>query len=898
MIAAALLAACEKSAVPTRTGGAPARKSPAAARPSQAPGGQPAAAVADGPDVLRKPTRASLELSGRIALDARYAVGTGLISDRGGAVVANNGGGIISDQGAGVLSVNGAQLLSNNAGNLVSRNAAGIVSHNGAGLTAKVKFISDQGGGIVANNGGGFISDQGGGIVSNNSGGLVSNNGPSRTSLSSGAFLRPGDRGGAVVKPYDLQGLLAGLVPTRRLAAAGGLPHQAFPVGGMLVGVISLADGAYLPLGVDREGKPIYAVFTDAEGGFKVHLPAGLAKNVLVVSSVPGTSDPRLAVDLVASGVSAGGLVVDDASTVATTYLRQSIVARLEEAMDPDPCRPAPTGDSLSRGGFALTALTYQDVFGAAFKALPRPARQRVMARFTDAAIGLTDLATVTINPSYAEASTATGLAMPVLRRVLAEMEAAVAKHLEASPTYFDDKPYVLIANRERGSGPPYVIRKPADFSEFVVRAYLATSDLEVTKRLAGVIVDLGLSPALREDMTAAGGSLFAGLVPTIAGPENLGEERIRAAARAAIADEAAASAPVAEPTCMPAAVPPVVEAEVTSLAGTGEGGFTDGPGATARFKRPSRLAYDPRGFLFVSELEGGRIRRIDLNDPAHPVTTIAGTGEEGWLDGPAKAAQFHEPSGLALDGRGALYVVERANHRVRKIVGYDGADAVVSTVAGDGTAGYTEGAGAAARFNQPEDVAIGPDGALYVADLKNHRVRKVTADGHVTTYFGSGEDTVLNGVALAATVREPRGLSFTPRGDLLVVDSKDARVRIVNPAGGVAFFAGSGDAGLAEGSYYTARFQTPYAAALTAAGEVLLADARNHRIRLLDRQGFVSTVAGSGPGGQDAGAFAEGRGGAAAFNTPTGIAIAGDGTVYVADSLNHRIRVLRLPAP
>lgn len=849
----AVLAACDKTGVPTRTGGGPGvRKSPAAQK-SKAPTAAPSA-VASGPDVLRAPSREATALRGRIALDARYAVGSGFISDQGGGLISNNGGG--------VLAVKGAELLSNNAGNLVSREAASIIGHNGAGLVGKAKFISDQGGGLISNNGGGLISDGGGGLVSNNGGGVVAR-----------------------------FGLLADPAPAA--AATTGLPHKPLPVAGMLVGVMSLADGAYLPLGVDREGKPVYAVYTDRDGNFAVHLPKALARNVLVVSCVPGTQDLRLAVDLVATPAADQALVVDDASTVVTGYLRRAIVARFEETLDADPCRPVPQTLSTASYGFGIAALPYKDLLeGPAYKALPRPARLRVLGRFTDAAIAEVELGDIDVVEGFAEGSRATGPAFPLLVGMLDQLRGAAAAKLAESPTYFDDKLYLTIANRERGSGPPMQVRKPTDLTELVVNGFLTTSDLSVMQRLDAVLADVGLSPALQEDMQAAGGSLFSGIAKVMGGAESA--PRLRKAIEDALAEEKGAPDP--EPTCVPTAAPAALEAEVTTLAGGPEAGWQDGTGPTARFNRPGRLAYDPRGYLLVSELEAHRVRRIDLNDPDRRVTTVAGTSERGWRDGPGATAQFSAPSGLALDAQGALYVAERGGHRIRKITGWEGTSPEVSTFAGAGVPDVSEGTGTAARFNAPDDLAFGPDGTLYVADTENDRIRRITPAGVVSTLAGSGENTSRNEVGAKAAFKEPRGLVHLPGAGLIVADSDDSCLRLVGLLGAAARFGGLLAEGFADGGLFDARYHAPHGLAVGPGGEVIVADTRNHRIRRIDKQGFVTTLAGQGAGGKDAGAFAEGRGAAAAFDSPEGVAVAKDGTVYVADSRNHRIRALKLP--
>ncbi len=515
IVLAAAVASCDRAEpanVPRASKPPAARKQPEAPKPesprpgaSAKPGETPPGAVA--PDVLREPAAASIELRGTIALDARYALGTGgvFISDQGGGLLSTKAGGLIADSGGGLIATNGR--------NLIDRSGAGIISHHGAGLTSKVKFISDQGGGFISDQGGGFISDRG---------------------------------------TYRLEGAFAALSPGRVLLASGGARSEAMPVGGMAVGVISLIDGAYLPLGVDGAGLAVYFVYTDANGQFEVHVPPRLAKSAVVVSCVPGTDDPRLAVDLVATMRARADLVVDDGTTVLTGYLRRAITSRLAEILDPDPCKPPPVAEEeakSSAAAFELVVETYRDVFDASFLALPRPSRLRVLARFAEVAIAGTDFDVVDIEPRYGKRSTARGRALPALARILGEIEAAVATRLDADPAYFDGQPYLAAANRDRGSGPPFVVRKPADLTEMLVATYFTTNDLVTLEQAAPVLADLGLPTNYTEDVKAAGGSLFVALVPGLVGEEV--EARMRKALRAAIADEAEAS-PEPVPTCVP----------------------------------------------------------------------------------------------------------------------------------------------------------------------------------------------------------------------------------------------------------------------------------------------------------------------------------------------------------
>jgi sugar lactone lactonase YvrE len=172
-------------------------------------------------------------------------------------------------------------------------------------------------------------------------------------------------------------------------------------------------------------------------------------------------------------------------------------------------------------------------------------------------------------------------------------------------------------------------------------------------------------------------------------------------------------------------------DGHVSTFAGTGEPGTNDGIGAAASFELPNRIAIDKKGNLYVTEgrfldfgeqTYGFRVRKIT---PDAMVTTLAGTGEPGRRDGPRLQAEFDVPIGIDVDTRGNVYVVDSGGHRVRRI----SPEGVVSTIAGSGTAGYADGLVSEAEFWYPTDIAVGPDGQLYIADWKNHRIRIITTD-------------------------------------------------------------------------------------------------------------------------------------------------------------------------
>ncbi|HEV2704748.1 MAG TPA: NHL repeat-containing protein [Pyrinomonadaceae bacterium] len=325
-------------------------------------------------------------------------------------------------------------------------------------------------------------------------------------------------------------------------------------------------------------------------------------------------------------------------------------------------------------------------------------------------------------------------------------------------------------------------------------------------------------------------------------------------------------------------------------------------------------------------------------------VSTHAGDGSPGVLDtatapASARTARFHEPFGLAVAADGSLYVTDAGeSNRVRKI----GADGTVSTLAG-GAEGHADGAGAAASFNTPSALALDRAGNLYVADTGNHRIRKVSPAGVVTTLAGTGEPGYSDGAAAEARFDAPVGVAVDAEGQVYVADTYNDRIRLITRDGQVRTIAGTGEAGDTDGDALTdARFDTPCALAVSDAGELYIADTGNNRLRKLARDGQVTTllirapdgatpdeisrpvglaltrdgflyvtelnrgrvrqvapdgtarlIAGIGTG------FGNGDGRTQArFNQPAGVALAPDGSLYVADSANYLVRRLAHAAP
>ena len=320
----------------------------------------------------------------------------------------------------------------------------------------------------------------------------------------------------------------------------------------------------------------------------------------------------------------------------------------------------------------------------------------------------------------------------------------------------------------------------------------------------------------------------------------------------------------------------------VTTFAGTGVAGFANGPGEAAQFNLPRGVGIDSAGNVDVGEQSNNRIRRIT---PAGVVTTFAGTGVSGFADGPGAAAQFTNPYGVAIDGEGNVYVAEAGGNRIRKI----SPAGVVTTLAGTGAPGMVDGPGAAAQFRFPIGVATDSDANVYVADFGNHRIRKITRAGEVSTLAGigvGGPGSFEDGPGATAQFNLPIGVGTDIAGNVYVGDWANHRIRKITPAGEVSTLAGTGVGGFADGPGASAQFQLPRGVATDSMGNVYVADGNNHRIRKITPVGVVTTLAGTGVAG-----FTDGSGAAAQLNNPHGVALDSAGNIYAGDTLNHRIR-------
>ncbi|MFN3587967.1 MAG: hypothetical protein ACK4UP_01210, partial [Spirosomataceae bacterium] len=312
----------------------------------------------------------------------------------------------------------------------------------------------------------------------------------------------------------------------------------------------------------------------------------------------------------------------------------------------------------------------------------------------------------------------------------------------------------------------------------------------------------------------------------------------------------------------------------VSTLAGGAEG-FADGVGTAAQFNLPSGVAMDTQGNIYVADQLNHRIRKIT---PAGVVTTIAGSGTAGFADGVGTNAQFSRPFGITLDTQGNVYVADRGNQCIRKIT----PAGVVTTIAGS-TRGFADGTGAAARFDEPVGVTTDPDGNVYVADRLNHRIRKITPAGVVTTIAGSTAGFA-DGTGINAQFSSPNGVTTDAQGNIYVSERDNHRIRKITPAGVVTTIAGSTE-GFADGVSTSAQFNIPFGMTLDTQGNIYVADYNNHRVRKITSAGEVTTVAGSTLG------FANGPVTTAQFFQPIGVVLDTQGNIYVADFGSNRIR-------
>jgi serine/threonine-protein kinase len=312
----------------------------------------------------------------------------------------------------------------------------------------------------------------------------------------------------------------------------------------------------------------------------------------------------------------------------------------------------------------------------------------------------------------------------------------------------------------------------------------------------------------------------------------------------------------------------------VGTLAGSGMQGSANGTGTAASFNEPTGVAADASGNIYVADYGNNLIRKISA---AGVVITLAGSGTPGAANGTGTAASFNQPTGIAIDASGNIYVADNGNHLIREI----SPAGVVTTLAGSGVAGSADGTGTAASFNFPQGIAVDASGNIFVADNSNNMIRKISPAGAVTTLAGGGGQGSANGTGAAALFYEPTGVAVDGAGNVYVTDYGNNLVRKVSSAGVVTTLAGSGAQGDANGAGTAASFNGASGLAVDASGNVYVADYGNNQVRMINPAGVVTTL-GSGAGNSAGGTL---------FSGPYGVAVDVAGNIYVTDYNNSTIQ-------
>ena len=318
---------------------------------------------------------------------------------------------------------------------------------------------------------------------------------------------------------------------------------------------------------------------------------------------------------------------------------------------------------------------------------------------------------------------------------------------------------------------------------------------------------------------------------------------------------------------------------DVTTFAGSGVAGNVDATGTAATFNKPQGLAFDSAGNMYVAESGNYSIRKIT---PAGAVTTLAGSGSPGNSNGTGSAASFNAPSTTAVDATGNVFVSDFQNNLIRKIT----PAGVVTTFAGSGSTGHANGSGTSASFAGPQALAIDAAGNVFVADRFNNRIRKITPGGLVSYVAGSESPGNTDGNGAAASFNEPLGIAVDPTGNLYVADFANHVIRKITPLGDVTTLAGSGSPGATDGTGTGASFKYPTGVATDSSGNVFVADGNNNLIRKITAAGVVTTLAGSGSAGN-----VDAAGTLSSFDFPSHVATDAAGNVFVSDTDNNMIR-------
>ncbi len=335
----------------------------------------------------------------------------------------------------------------------------------------------------------------------------------------------------------------------------------------------------------------------------------------------------------------------------------------------------------------------------------------------------------------------------------------------------------------------------------------------------------------------------------------------------------------------------------ITTVAGsgpTGVGGgafFGDGtPATSARLKLPEGVFVDAEGNIYIADRDNARIRKVDMSGI---ISTVVGNGTKTFSGdgGPATSASLNFPRGVFVDGSGNIYIADTSNQRIRKV---DASADTITTVAGNGTAGFSgdDGPATSASLNNPFSVFVDGSGNIYIGDASNHRIRKVDTSGSISTVAGNGIAGFSGdaGPATSASLNIPHGVFVDGLDNIYIVDLSNNRIRKVDTSGSISTVAGNGIAGFSgdAGPATSASLNIPHGVFVDGLDNIYIVDLSNNRIRKVDTSGSISTVAGNGIAGFSGDA---GPATSASLNIPHGVFVDGLDNIYIVDLSNNRIR-------
>jgi sugar lactone lactonase YvrE len=322
----------------------------------------------------------------------------------------------------------------------------------------------------------------------------------------------------------------------------------------------------------------------------------------------------------------------------------------------------------------------------------------------------------------------------------------------------------------------------------------------------------------------------------------------------------------------------------LTTIAGTNIAGYNDASvGSAARFDEPNSPAITFDGNAIVPEIDN----IIRIVEPNGTVSIFAGNTNGGFANGPASIALFSYPLAVTIDHGGDIFVADTGNNMIRRISSF-GAHSV-TTYAGSGVAGYTDGPSSSAQFSFPNDLVFDSRGNLFVTEFINHTVRKISSRGTISTFAGNGHPGYSDGVGTNALLNMPAGITIDANDNLYITEWSGQRIRKITPSAMVTTLAGTNVAGFLDGPGSSALLSNPDGITIDPSGNLYFTEYANHSVRKLDRDGIVTTLVGLGVPG-----FRDGDQSTALLRSPGGIAWYPDGSLIIADTANHAIRKLK----